>query len=165
MAIPPWQPVIPPEFQALMNQGNYREALKKGTIEIGKQIVKQGPRVVMPIAETTAAGLRTMGMFAEAPALLAAATDLGMKATLLETLGALSAGWEGIVAGGAAASGAAPLICIVGLGFLALMAMKSRPANAAALKKEYQNLNQELYKAAPHKHRSLWDQLPKPGNA
>jgi len=149
-----------------MNQGNYREALKKGTIEIGKQIVKQGPRVIQPIAQTTAAGLRTLGAFAEADGLIFAAGELGMKASLLEASGALAAGWEAILAGTGTVVAAAEIIiplCAIALGITFIMAITSKPASAAALKMQYDSLNREL-RDYRHKNKPGW-QLPKPGRA
>jgi hypothetical protein len=168
MALPP----IPPAEQALLNVGNFREALKKGTIEVGKQVVKNGPRIVQPIAQITATTFRTLGMFAEADGVLWAGACLGTKASLLEAEAALALGWESILASGGTVVGTAvgaaevivPLLVLC-LGIAFVMAVTSKPAKARELKKEYKNLSNELRNARPYKNKPWWTQLPKPGNA
>lgn len=150
MALPPWHPQMPADIAAMLAKGQTREAFKKGTLEISKEIARKGPRIIKPIGKIVETGLRRAGMFAEAEEVAIAGETLSLstEATAALTAARLAAGWESIVGGAViVAEAASPLLplLMISLGYMFLLSLNSKPASAEPLKsREYQNLNREI---------------------
>ncbi len=159
----PWNPQIPPDIQAMLNRGNYNQALKEGATKFGGQLAKQGPRIVQAAAKVSGNILSGVGLGAEAEGVILAgeAVTLSPTAATLATAQRLAGGWRAVML---VAPQAAPLLMVtIGLA-VAYLAFQKLTANAPPpqLTKEYQNLNEEI--KAVRARKSLQDYLPMPGN-